>query len=151
MIRKHVLGNFLTHPPTPCPCTVSKEKWPIPDPTHPLSVYLQSVRKNGQFLNPPTHSSDYVRFEWVLNKTVNVFDRDHSSGGLITYIITFSSFSSNCSHFFQMKEFLSFQKIMSFYTFVLERFCHIRSGFDSNLIEMEKKIEHLTRNTPKVV
>ena len=45
ILRKHVLGYFLTHQPTLCVLLVSK---------------------NGQFLNPSSQSSAYVIFEWSL-------------------------------------------------------------------------------------
>ena len=42
ILRKHFGGDFLTHP---------------------LSVYISKI---GQFLNPPTHNSAYVIYEWSL-------------------------------------------------------------------------------------
>ena len=45
ILRKHVLGDFLTHP-------------------HTLCVLL--VSRNGQFLNPPSTVLKYVIYEWSL-------------------------------------------------------------------------------------
>ena len=36
ILRKQVLWNFLTHPPTLCVLLLSKHKWPIYEPTHPV-------------------------------------------------------------------------------------------------------------------
>ena len=47
ILHKHVLGDFLTHPPT---------------------IWVLLVSKKGRFLNPPIQSNAYVIYEWSLSE-----------------------------------------------------------------------------------
>ena len=73
ILRKHVLGDFLTHPPTHSLCAVIKQKLPISEPTL------------------CTQSSAHVIFEWFLTENHRILSQnlifENHRNSLIRYLI----------------------------------------------------------------